>query len=122
MAVSQGSLVTFLNTPMHYPDINTFTDLKESDLPIRTSSISFKEILTGDPNLKSLAYRVEKWAKEEDILNSDGRFAGFQRVNVNLEQFKDVLFVANRNKTRVLHTMNECLISYFISYVVHRLC
>ncbi|XP_060842753.1 uncharacterized protein LOC132923000 isoform X1 [Rhopalosiphum padi] len=117
----QGSLVTFLSTPMHYPDVNTFTDLKQSNLPIRTSSISFKEILTGDPNLKSLAYRVEKWEKEEDIHNSDGKFAGFERVNVfNLEHFKDVLFIANRNNTRVLHTMNECLISYFISYVVHR--
>lgn len=107
---------------MHYPDINTFKDLKESDLPIRTSSISFKELLTGDPNLKSLAYRVEKWAKEIDIHNSDGNFAGFQRVNVfNLGYFKDVLFVANKNDTRVLHTMSECLISYSISYVVHRL-
>lgn len=113
--------MTFLNTPMHYPDVNTFTDLKQSDLPIRTSSISFKEILTGDPNLKSLAYRVEKWEKEVDIHNSDGQFAGFERVNVfNLGHFKDVLFVANKNNTRVLHTMNECLISYFISYVVHR--
>lgn len=122
VSFAQGSLVTFLNTPMHYSDINTFTDLIESDLPIRTSSISFKEILTGDPNLKSLAYRVEKWAKEEDIYDSDGRFAGFQRVNVfNLGHFKDVLFVTNRNNTRVLHTMNECLISYFISYVIHRL-
>lgn len=113
--------MTFLSTPMHYPDINTFTDLKSSNLPIRTSSISFKVILTGDPNLKSLANRLEKWAEEKDIHNSDGRYAGFQRVNVfSLEHFKDVLFVANRNKTRVLHTMHECLISYFISYAVHR--
>lgn len=120
---AQGSLVTFLSTPMHYPDINTFKDLEQSDLPIRTSSISFKEILVGDPNLKSLAYRLEKWAKEEDIHSSDGRFAGFQRVNVfNLEHFKDVLYVSQKNDTRVLHTMNECLISYFISYVVNRCC
>jgi hypothetical protein len=108
---------------MHYPDINTFKDLEESELPIRTSSISFKEILISDPNLKALANRVEKWANEIDIYNSDGRFAGFERVNVfNLEHFKDVLFVANENNTRVLHTMNECLMSYFISYVVNRLC
>lgn len=118
----QGSLVTFLSTPMHYPDINTFTDLIRSDFPIRTSSLSFREILTGDPNLRSLASRVEKWSKEEDIHNSDGRFAGFQRVNVfNLGHFKDVIYAANKTNTRVLHTMNECLISYFISYVIHRL-
>lgn len=106
---------------MHYSDINTFTELKESNLPIRTSSISFKDILMGDTNLKSLANRLEKWANEEDVYNSDGRYAGFQRVNVfSLKHFEDVLFVPDRNKTRVLHTMNECLISYFISYVVNR--
>lgn len=117
----QGSLVTFLSTPMHYSDINTFTELKESNLPIRTSSISFKDILMGDTNLKSLANRLEKWANEEDVYNSDGRYAGFQRVNVfSLKHFEDVLFVSDRNKSRVLHTMNECLISYFISYVVNR--
>lgn len=115
-------MVTFLSTPMHFPDINTFKDLKTSNLPIRTSSTSFKEILIGDPNLKSLAYRVEKWTKEEDIHNSDGHYTGFQRVNVyNLDHFKDILFDTNNNNTYVLHTMNECLISYFISYVVHRL-
>lgn len=118
----QGSLVTFLSTPLHYPDINTFADLQDSDLPIRTSSSIFRELLIGDPNLRSLASRVERWSKEVDIHNFDGHFVGFQRVNVfNLAHFKDVIYAANKTNTRVLHTMNECLISYFISYVIHRL-
>ncbi|XP_050436617.1 uncharacterized protein LOC126843260 [Adelges cooleyi] len=117
----QGSLVTFLSTPMHYPDLNTFKELEKSDVPIRTFSLSFKEILTNDPNLRNLASRVEKWESQVDLKNSDGYHVGFQRVNVfNLGHFKDIFYSGNKTRPRALHTMNECLISYYISYVVHR--
>ncbi|XP_050535189.1 uncharacterized protein LOC126902197 [Daktulosphaira vitifoliae] len=117
----QGSLVTFLNTPMHYPDVNTFSELEKSDLPIRTFSLSFKEILNSDPNLRNLAPRVKEWKSKYALKNSDGHHVDFQRINYqHVGHFKDVFYAGNKTKPRFLHKMKECLISYFISYMIHR--
>lgn len=103
---------------MHFPDIDTFDDLFASGLPIKTSSYSFRDLLLSDPNLSKLEERLY-FAKDEAELNSDGRFAGFQRINVyNLQYFKDIKFLKSKRNYRWLHTMKECLSSFFISYAI----
>lgn len=117
----QGSLVTFLNTPMHFPDLNTFDDLIESGLPLRTASVSFRELLLSDRNLRKLDKKLYFSLNVSAVENFHGRFAGFQRINVyNLKYFNDIRYVLDDNETRLLHTMQQYLSSYFISYAIRK--
>lgn len=113
----QGSLVTFLNTPIYFPDINTFEDLLASGLPIKTSSYTFRDMLLGDPNLYKLGKQIQLTKPESKKFG--GHFVGFQRINIyNLKYFKDIEYRKNEKESRVLHTMKQCLGSFFISYVL----
>lgn len=114
----QGSLVTFLNTPMYYPDIETFDDLIASGLPLRTSSLSFRDLLLSDPNLSVLAKKLYFSKNISKMEHFYGEFAGFQRINVyNMKYYKDIKFTADNGENyKMLHTMKQCLTSYFISY------
>lgn len=115
----QGSLVTFLNTPMHYPDIDTFDDLIASGLPIRTSSMSFRDLLLDDPSLSVLEKRLYYSKNTSMVEDFRGEFAGFQRINVyNLKYYKDIKRQVNGRRVKYLHTMKQCLSSYFISYAI----
>lgn len=119
----EGSLVTFLSTPLYYEDVDTLEQLMRSDLPIRTSSPSFKDLLLGDCRLTEMAVKLECKTSACKTNAADGYYAGFQRINVyNLKYFKDIHYTVHhqekKNRSRILHTMNECLISYFISYVI----
>lgn len=115
----QGSLVTFLNTPMHFPDINTFDELIDSGLPLRSSSYTFRELLLSDPTLSKLEKKLYFSKNVSAVENFQGRFAGFQRINVyNLKYFNDIRYVLNEKESRLLHTMKQCISSYFISYAI----
>ncbi len=117
----QGSLVTFLNTPMHFPDIDTFDELIASGLPLRTSSYSFSELLLSDRTLAKLERKLYFSKNVSAVENFQGRFAGFQRINVhNLKYFQDIKYALNEKESRFLHTMKQCLMSYFVSYAMRK--
>ncbi|KAI5708274.1 hypothetical protein M8J77_019568 [Diaphorina citri] len=115
----QGSLFTFISTPVYYPDVNTFAELDHSGLPLWTSSSGWDELFIEDPHLENLAKRIIRH-NESSIRASASHFAGFQRINTHSRGLlRNIIQIRNaRNVTRHLHVMRETLITYFISYVL----
>ncbi|KAL1449322.1 hypothetical protein WDU94_000518 [Cyamophila willieti] len=100
----QGSLFTFISTPVYYPDLNTFSELDKSDLPLRTSSSGWDDLFKEDAHLENLGKRLEHW--NESVIRTDpSHFVQFQRINTHWRHvFHDVRIrpLGTSNFTRTL--------------------
>ncbi|XP_075214873.1 glutamate receptor U1-like [Lycorma delicatula] len=111
----QGQIVTFLNTPIYYPELDTLEDIINSDLEIWSSKSDLETMLAEDNKLSKLvsANRIRKTTDHE--VQCAARTKNIVRFSRNSHIDKVSLAVKED-----LHVVSECLSSYIIAYILPR--
>lgn len=109
-----GTLVQSFTTTSHYPDINTLEQLDASGLSIATSLRVF------DNNSSDVISRLH--SKITAINSTALNRAAYQRDVAAMERKEDAKFLISteymNNGLPLLHIVNECPSTYFITYIV----
>lgn len=113
----QGSLVTFISTPLHYANIDTIQDLVASPLPIVVSQSVWEEIYFEDPDMSDL---LNKMRIETDLSKyAEGYLALFIRLPYNLRYiYKNYVSFMYPESVKPFHLMEESIINYYTAYLV----
>lgn len=105
----QGSLVTVLSRPMQNPYINTLEELVNSNLALQSHRA--ESLLTDPEGAKLVATLRQRKLTNNNFV----RLARFPFTVVRL--FHNYLYYRN-NVTEHLHTVQECIATYNLAYVV----
>lgn len=113
----QGSLITFISMPLHYPNIDTVEDLIVSPLPIVISQNVWDEIYFEDPDMIDLTKKIQI---ETDLSKyAEGNLALFVRVPYSHRfLYKNYVSYLYPESVKPFHIMEEYLIAYYITYVL----
>lgn len=115
LGLVQGSFFKSFTTPTFYHEIDTLEDLDKSGLPIGTNFYSFDS--DGSKLMANL--KKKKIRSVPHLMDS----VAYQRNVAKLERKHDIdsfikTHYLDQNGTPLLHIVNECLTSYFISLIV----
>ncbi|GLV40573.1 Ionotropic receptor 10a [Carabus blaptoides fortunei] len=117
-----GSLYNSYSKTLYFRDINTLEELDKSGIQIVTSSTSMIEVFGNDTNpiMQRLKNKILLYNTSSlDMAANSRNLAAFERKN-------DASIKVKTEYTRVsdgmemLHVMNECPWSYYVTYIVPR--
>ncbi|KAG8261917.1 hypothetical protein J6590_064140 [Homalodisca vitripennis] len=107
----QGSLVPIFNKPIRNHYIDTLEDVINSDLALQSTRA---ETILTDPEIVQLLSVLRHRELKGNNFVRLGRFA-----IMRLEAYSNYLLVKG-NSTEYLHRVEECIMTYFLAYVVPR--
>ncbi|EFA05247.1 hypothetical protein TcasGA2_TC015398 [Tribolium castaneum] len=115
LSLVQGSFFKSFTTPTYFREIDTLEELDRSGLPIASNFYSFDGV--GSKTIANLKRR--KVPSVPHIMDA----VAYKRNVAKLERKRDIeAFIKthylDKDGTPLLHIVNECLTSYFISYIV----
>ncbi|XP_046662560.1 uncharacterized protein LOC124355428 [Homalodisca vitripennis] len=105
----QSSLVTVLSKPVRNPFINSLEDIINSNLALQSERA---ESLWSDPDFVQLLNTLRKRKLKEN------NFVRLVRFPITKIQLYRNYVVYRKNMTEYLHTVPDCIVSYFLAYVV----
>ncbi|RZC33860.1 7tm 7 and/or Lig chan domain containing protein, partial [Asbolus verrucosus] len=113
----QGSLFQSITTPFYYKDIDTLQELDDADFPIATNFFNF-----DNDSSKLMSSLKRKTVKSGPQLFD---MVAYRRNTAKLERKNDVaqyikIHYLDEDGTPLIHLVNECLNTYFVSYIVPR--
>ena len=117
LTLVQASFFNFFTHPLFYQEIDTLEELDQSNLPIATNFYQF------DSDGSELMANLKK--KRVRYLSNFMSVVAYNRNLALLERKRDVDSIIktqylSADGTPLLHVVNECFTSYFISYIVPR--
>ncbi|XP_063924686.1 uncharacterized protein LOC135138639 [Zophobas morio] len=117
LTLVQASFFNFFTHPLFYQEIDTLEELDQSNLPIATNFYQF------DSDGSELMANLKK--KRIRYLSNFMSVVAYNRNLALLERKRDVDSIIKTqylspDGTPLLHVVNECFTSYFISYIVPR--
>ncbi|XP_039277498.1 uncharacterized protein LOC120349956 [Nilaparvata lugens] len=88
--IFQGHLITSLNVPFHYPEINTMEEIDRSGLIIKSGS-NTKDMLTQDPKLEPLSHKVVDPGHNLYSKNQSAGVIRFQRESTIASKVRELV-------------------------------
>ncbi|GLV40558.1 Ionotropic receptor 10a [Carabus blaptoides fortunei] len=119
----QGSLYNSYSNTLHFRDINTLEELDKSGIQIVTSSTGLIAMFGNDTNpiiqrLKDKIF-VYNMSSSMDTAANSRNLAAFERKNDAKMRIKTD-YTRVSDGVEMLHVMNECPWSYYLTYIVPR--
>ncbi|XKL68880.1 hypothetical protein PGB90_006649 [Kerria lacca] len=111
----QATLVTLLSVPKYYKDIDSLYEFKNSGMEILTSSSSIMKTLINDSTVNN----VRKIASlNSSFISRNFNFGFFARFTYFKRKDFDTWEIRKNNYTYDVHTISECPLMYYTSFVV----
>lgn len=114
--IFQGSLTEEFGTISFYPDINSLEDLEKSTLTIKTSLT----VLDHDQTelMKKLSHRKIYSPENALAAVAYGRDCATLERKIDAKLYINIYYM--KDDVPLVHVMDECVITFFVAYIVPR--